>query len=196
MKPFRCLVLVLFVTLLLSQPALAATYTIDTDHTDVGFKIRHLLSNVQGHFRKFEGSFVYDPDKVETWKASATIETASIDTNVPERDKDLRSKNFFEVEKYPTITFTSTKVTDVTPTSAKLHGLLGMHGVEKPVVLNLEIHGVEKDPWGNVTAGFTATIKIDRKDFRLTWNQVLENGKFLVGDEVTITLEVSGLLKE
>ena len=182
--------------LLLSPSVFAATYKIDTDHTTVSFKIRHILTNVQGHFRQFEGSFDYDPTKPEAWKTDATIQAASIDTNVPERDKHLRSPDFFDVEKFPTITFKSTEVTDATPTSAKLHGLLTIHGVEKPVVLDLEIQGVVKDPWGNVIASFTATTKVNRKDFGLTWNQVLEAGKVLVGDEVEITLEVAGLLQE
>lgn len=174
----------------------AATYALDADHTTVSFKVKHLFSNVQGNFRKFEGTFFYDPDKPETWKAESTIQADSIDTNVVERDKHLRSKDFLEVEKYPVITFKSTSVTDVTPTSAKLHGLLTIHGIEKPVDLDLEILGVAKDPWGNVAAGFTATTKINRKDFGLTWNEVLETGGVLVGDEVTITLEVAGLLQE
>ncbi len=196
MKLLKTLFGLFLMLLLMERQSFAATYALDTDHTTVSFKVRHLLSNVQGNFRKFEGRFVYDPDKPEAWQAEATIQAESVDTNVPERDKDLRSAHFFEVDKYPTLTFKSTGVTDVTPTSAKLHGLLTIHGVEKPVVLDLEILGVAKDPWGNVAAGFTATTKINRKDFGLTWNQALEAGGVLVGDEIVITLEVAGLLKE
>ena len=197
MKLFRPLFALGFLgTLLLGQPAFAANYKIDADHTSVSFKIRHILSYVQGNFNQFEGNFVYDPDKPETWQAQATIDAASIDTNVAPRDKHLRSQDFLDVEKYPKITFVSTQATDVTPTSAKLEGLLTIHGVEKPAVLNLEIHGAVKDPWGNARAGFTATTKINRKDFGLTWNKALETGQLLVGDEVTITLEVDGLLQE
>ena len=197
MKLFRPLFALGFLgTLLLGQPAFAANYKIDADHTSVSFKIRHILSYVQGNFNQFEGSFVYDPDKPETWQAQATIDAASIDTNVAPRDKHLRSQDFLDVEKYPKITFVSTQATDVTPTNAKLEGLLTIHGVEKPVVLDLEIHGRVKDPWGNARAGFTATTKINRKDFGLTWNKALETGQLLVGDEVTITLEVDGLLQE
>ena len=183
-------------TLFFTPSVFAATYKIDLDHTSVSFKIRHILSNVQGHFKQFEGVFVYDPEHPETWKVNATIQAASIDTNVAERDKHLRSADFFDVEKYPTITFVSTGVTDVTPTNAKLNGLLTIHGVEKPVTLDLEILGVATDPWKNTRAAFTATTKINRKDFGLTWNQVLEAGKVLVGDEIVITLEVDGLLQE
>ena len=109
------------------------------------------------------------------------------------RDKHLRSPDFFDAEQYPTLTFTSTQVTDVAPTSAKLHGELTIHGVTKPVVFDLTIHGEGKDPWGNLRSGFTATTTINRKDFGLTWNQALETGQLLVGEEVVITLEVEGI---
>ena len=187
---------------LFALPASAATYAIDADHSSVTFKIRHLFSNVTGTFDKFEGTIDYEPDKPETWKAQATIQADSIDTRVEQRDKHLRSKDFFEVEKYPTLTFTSTKVTfnnaravDATAQRAELEGNLTIHGVTKPVVLDLVIHGVGKDPWGNTRAGFTATTKIDRKDFGLIWNKAVETGGVLVGDEVEITLEVEGLSK-
>ena len=173
--------------------AWATTYTIDKDHTTVGFKIRHLFSNVQGTFDQFEGTFVYVPGQSETWKANATIQAASINTKVEPRDRHLRSPDFFNVEQYPTLTFASTQVTDVTPTSAKLHGDLTIHGVTKPVIFDLTIHGEGKDPWGNLRSGFTATTTIHRKDFNLTWNQALESGQFLVGEEVVITLEVEGI---
>ena len=196
MKQFKCFALALLGILFLSQPVSAATYTIDVDHTTVSFKIRHILSHVQGQFRQFEGSFDYDPEKSETWKANATLQAASIDTNVEPRDKHLRSADFFDAEKYPTLSFVSTGVTDVTPTSAKLNGLLTIHGVEKPAVFDLQIQGVAKDPWGNTRASFTATTTINRKDFGLNWSKVLETGQLLVGDEVVITLEVEGLLQE
>ena len=111
------------------------------------------------------------------------------------RDQHLRSKDFFDVAQYPTLEFASTEVTDITPNSAKLHGLLTIHGIQKPVVLDLAIHGEGKDPWGNVRSGFTATTTINRKDFGLTWNQALESGQLLVGEDVDITLEVEGVVK-
>ncbi len=191
----------LFGTLCLLQSlaapsAWAVTYTIDPDHSAVTFKIRHLFSKTSGAFNQFEGTIDYEPEKPETWKTEAVIQAASINTNVEKRDNHLRSKDFFEVEKYPTITFKSTQVTDVTPQTAKLHGDLTIHGVTKPVVLDLQIHGVGKDPWGNVRAGFTATTTINRKEFGLNWNKAVETGGFLVGDEVEITLEAEGLLKQ
>ena len=174
----------------------AATYAVDPDHTAVSFKIRHLFSNVQGQFNKFEGTVDYEPGKPDTWKTSGTIDAATINTNVQERDKHLRSADFFDVEKYPTISFKSTKVTDANDTGAKMEGLLTIHGVEKPVVLDVAIHGVGKDPWGNTRAGFTATTKINRKDFGLNWNEALEAGGVLVGEEVEINLEIEGILKK
>ena len=181
--------------LVFSSPARAATYVLDPDHTAVSFKIRHLFSNVQGTFNQFEGTIEYEPGKPESWKAQAVIQAASIDTRVRQRDDHLRSKDFFEVETYPTITFTSTEVTGASEKEAKLHGLLTIRGVEKPVVMDLKAHGVGKDPWGNTRAGFTASTRINRKDFGLTWNKAVEAGQLLVGEEVEITLEVEGLLK-
>jgi polyisoprenoid-binding protein YceI len=188
--------ILLSVGILFFNPTLfAAAYKIDPQHTTISFKVRHILTPVQGYFRQFEGTFDYDPEKPETWKTEAAIQAASIDTNVEARDKHLRSADFFDVEQYPAMTFKSTGVTDVTPTSAKLNGVLNIHGVEKPVTLDLEIHGVVTDPWGNTIASFTGTTKINRKDFGMAWNQVLETSQFLVGEEVTIVLDVAGILQ-
>ena len=175
--------------------AWATTYAIDPDHTTVSFKIRHLFSNVEGTFDQLEGQFDYVPGHPEQWKAAATIQATSINTRVAPRDKHLRSADFFDVGKYPTVAFTSTTVTEAMETSAKLHGLLTIHGVQKPVVLDLAVHGEGKDPWGNVRSGFTATTRINRKDFGLTWNQAGETGQLLVGEDVEITLEVEGIVK-
>ena len=182
------------IAILLAAPsAWAMTYKIDPDHTTIGFKIRHVFSKVSGTFDQYEGSFDYVPGHPEQWKASTTIQAASINTRVAERDKHLRSKDFFDVERFPTITFKSTGVTEATATGATLNGVLSIHGVERPVTLDLEIHGEAKDPWGNVRSGFTATTKLNRKDFGLTWNEVLETGQVLVGEDVDITLEVEGI---
>lgn len=186
-------VFVLAGTLLVGPSAWAATYAIDKDHTSVSFKIRHLFSKVEGMFRDFEGTIAYDSEHPEQLQATAMIQAPSIDTRVEQRDTHLRSKDFFDVEQYPTITFKSAKVLDATPNSVKLQGVLTLHGVEKPVVLDVDIHGVGKDPWGNVRVGFTGKTKINRKDFGLTWNETLETGQLLVGEEVEITLEVEGI---
>jgi polyisoprenoid-binding protein YceI len=171
----------------------ATTYAIDRDHSSASFKIRHLFSKVEGTFREFEGRFDYVPGAPEQWKVEATIQTASIDTRVAQRDEHLRTADFFDAASFPTLTFTSTQVTEATPTSAKLHGLLTLHGVQKPVVLDLAMHGEGKDPWGNVRSGFTATTTINRKEFGLVWNKTVETGQLLVGEEVEITLEIEGL---
>jgi polyisoprenoid-binding protein YceI len=184
---------VVFLTLTGSTVSWADTYNIDKDHSSVTFKVRHLLSNTAGSFKEFEGTFVFDAEKPETWSASGIIQAASIDTNVSERDKHLRSKDFFEVEKYPVIIFKTVRVIDASKESAKVEGLLTMHGVEKPVVLDVQIHGTGMDPWGKVRSAFTATTKINRKDFGIEYNKVLEQGQLMLGEEVSVTLEVEGI---
>ncbi len=183
-------------TWLWATVAWATTYTIDPEHTAISFKVRHLFAKVQGTFDRFAGEFVYVPGEPEAWTVTATIETASLNTRLAPRDHHLRSKDFFDVERYPTMTFRSTAVREVTPTSATLEGLLSIHGVERPVVLDLTIHGVGEDPWGNLRSGFTATTTINRTDFGMTWNKVVETGQLLVGEEAVITLEVEGIVKE
>ena len=195
MKRKCVLFITMLATLFLAVPSQAATYTVDADHTDVSFKIKHLLSKIPGHFKKFEGSFDYEAGKPETWKAAGTIDVTSIDTNVEARDKHLRSADFFDVQKFSTISFKTTGVKESTGDTAKVDGLITIHGVEKPIVLDVQFNEVVKDPWGNTHASFTATTTINRKDFGLTWNQALEAGQLLVGEQVWITLEVDGLLK-
>ena len=177
-------------------PAQAVTYELDRNHSTVSFRIRHLFAYVRGSFDRFQGQFDYEPGKPEAWKVSAAMEAASINTAVEKRDNHLRSPDFFDTEKYPTLTFTSTGVTDATAQNAKLKGLLNIHGVEKPVVLDLQIHGAGKDMAGKMRSGFTATATINRKDFGLTWNKVLEAGQLMVGEEVEITIEAEGMAKE
>ena len=184
---------VLAAGLLVSSPAWAATYRIDPDHSSVGFRIRHLLSHVTGTFDKLESSFDYEPGHPEQWKVTAAIQADSINTRVEKRDNHLRSPDFFDVAKFPSITFKSTGVSDATATSVKVQGVLTIHGVEKPVVLDVQLHGEAKDPWGNVRAGATATTTINRKDFGLTWNKTLETGQLFVGEEVEITVEIEGI---
>lgn len=195
MKSFRSLASFLVLFAFFSSAAWAAHYNIDPDHTTVSFKIRHLLSYMQGRFNQFEGSFEYDPETPDTWKARMTVQAASIDTNVERRDQHLRAADFFDAGKFPALSFVSTEVTDVTPASAKLNGLLTLHGVEKPVTFDLQMHGAAKDPWGNTRSAFTATTTLNRKDFGLTWNKALETGRLLVGEEVIVTLEVEGILQ-
>jgi polyisoprenoid-binding protein YceI len=171
--------------------AQAATLEVDPAHTGVGFKVRHLFTNVNGRFDRFEGTIAFDPDAPEKTTIEGTIDAASIDTDNEKRDAHLRAADFFDVEKHPKITFESTKVTDVdrAKKTARLHGVLGIRGVEKPVVLEASFLGQGKDPWGNERYGFHAETTIDRKDFGLTWNETLETGGLLVGEDVTIVID-------
>ncbi|MBI3785495.1 MAG: YceI family protein [Deltaproteobacteria bacterium] len=173
----------------------ARHYKVDADHTSVTFRVRHLFSAVKGRFDKFEGEIEFDPAKPDASKVIGNIDVASINTNVAERDKHLRSKDFFDVANFPKITFQSTGVTDLDAAkkSGKMQAELTIHGVEKPVVLEVSFLGEIKDPWGNTKAGFTANTTINRKDFGLTWNQALETGGALVGDDVQIEIDAEGL---
>jgi polyisoprenoid-binding protein YceI len=175
--------------------ASAAHYTIDPDHTTVMFKVRHVIGKVTGTFDKFVGEFDFEPGKPQVWQTSATIDASSINTKVAQRDKHLRSEDFFEVDEYPTLQFVSTKVTDFKDNHAKLHGKLTIRDKTLPVTFDLEIAGAFKDPGGDQRAAFTATGRINRKDFGLTWNDVVETGGVLVGDDVDIELDVEGLLQ-
>ena len=190
----RIMIFFLFLSLLAAE-ARAATYAVDKDHSSVQFKIKHLFSNVKGTFNTFEGTVDYEPGKPEIWKTAGSIDVMSVDTNEPKRDKHLQSPDFFDAEKYPKIEFHSTGVKEATATGAKLEGMLTMHGVEKPIVLDVVINGVGNDPWGNVRAAFSASTKINRKDFGMAWNQALDAGGVLIGEEVQIDLEIEAIQK-
>jgi len=190
---FASLAMTAFVSLSNLTSAHAATYKIDPEHSAVAFHIHHLIGKVTGHFDRFQGTVDYEAGRPAAWKTSATIEAASINTQSAKRDTHLRSEDFFDVEKYPTIAFQSTGVTDVQGSHAKLHGKLTMHGVTKPVVLDLEVGGVAKDPWGGTHAAFTATAKLDRRDYGVEWNQAVEGGGLLIGNEVELELDIEGI---
>lgn len=192
--------LVLAVAFLAGTAAAAAakTFDIDPHHTSVTFRVRHLFTKVNGRFDKFDGKIEFDPAKPERVKVQGSIDVASINTNVDKRDEHLRSKDFFNAEKFPKITFVSTKTSDVDPKSktGKLHGDLTIHGVTKPVVLDVAFLGEGTDPYGNRKAGFSATTTINRKDFGLNWNETLETGGVLVGEEVEIEVSAEGNVAE
>lgn len=189
-------ILIITMMFAVTANASAATYKVDPNHTTVGFKIRHLFSNVTGRFDKFEGTIDYEPGMPETWKSSGTIEAASINTGVAARDEHLRSADFFDTAQFPQIAFKTTKVLESTATTAKLEGLFTMHGVEKPIVLDVDILGEGPDPAGNVHAGFTVKTRLNRKDYGLVWNKALETGQLMVGEEVDITLEIEAILEK
>jgi polyisoprenoid-binding protein YceI len=178
--------------------AVASTWNIDPDHSNLGFKIKHLMvSNVKGNFEKYSGTVEINDKDITKSKVEVTIDTSSVNTNVKKRDDHLRSADFFDVAKYPTMAFVSKKVAVAGQDKLKVTGDFTLHGVTKEVVLDLEgPTGESKDPWGNIRKGATATTKINRKDYGLTWNQALETGGVLVGDEVYITLEVEMIKKQ
>ena len=172
-------------------PALAETWTADTAHSSVGFAVRHMMvSNVKGSFDKFTASVDGDPADPASARISAKIEVASVNTREPKRDDHLRSGDFFDAAKFPEMTFASTKVEKVSANKAKVTGNLSLRGVTKPVVLDVEYTAPVKNPWGKTVVGATATGKVNRQDFGVSWSKSLDGGGVLVGDEVTIQLEL------
>jgi polyisoprenoid-binding protein YceI len=170
----------------------AASWQLDPVHTGVHFKVRHLMvSSVRGDFEKVTGNVVYDEADVTKSSADITIDAASINTRVAKRDADLRGPNFLDVAKFPTIGFRSKRVERAEPGTLRMTGDLTIRGVTKEVVLTIEgPTPAIKDPWGNFRVGGQAITKINRKDFGLVWNAVLESGGVVVGDEVEITIDV------
>lgn len=166
-------------------------YVIDPSHSTASFSIKHMMiAKVHGGFEKLSGTFNYDPQSLANSKIEATIETSSINTRDNQRDTHLKSGDFFDVEKFPTITFNSSKL-EKTIDGMIIEGELTIKGVTKNVKLAVEGPTSEiKDPWGNIKIGASGSTKINRKEFGLTWNAALEAGGLLVGDDVNITLEV------
>jgi polyisoprenoid-binding protein YceI len=177
----------------LSLPGAAATATwqIDPNHSSAQFAVRHLtISTVRGAFTKVSGTVQLDDKDISKSSVDVTIDAASVDTRVENRDKDLRSDHFFDVAKYPTISFKSTKVEQVEPGKLKVTGDLTIHGVTKPVVLDVDGPTAPvKDPWGNQRAAVNATTKINRQDFGVKWNATMDGGGVVVGDDVAITID-------
>lgn len=187
---------VLIATLLSVPTAFAATYAVDTAHTQIHFTIPHLMVfKVRGNFNDFSGTVEVDPDKQTLTSAQATIQTVSIDTRNEKRDGHLRSADFFAVDQHPEITFVTQKISgsadDIT-----VVGDLTIKGISKEITLKGAFLGAATDPWGNKRAGFEATGQIDRRDFGLTYNKALETGGVLVGDIVEIGLEVEAVAQQ
>lgn len=168
------------------------TWQIDPAHSTASFSIKHMMiAKVHGGFEKLSGTLIYDSQNPKETKVDATIETASINTREAQRDTHLKSADFFDVEKFPTITFKSTQIEKTGDDQLVVTGDLTIHGVTKQVRLDVEGPSAEmKDPWGNTKIGASASTKIKRKDFGLNWNAALEAGGFLVGDDVNITLDL------
>jgi len=178
--------------MMMVSAAMAATWTIDPAHSAARFKVRHLMiSNVEGRFGEVTGTINYDESDVSKSSVEATIDARTIDTGAEARDKDLKSANFFEVEKYPTMTFRSTKVEKAGDGRLKVTGDLTMKGITKPIVLDVD--GPSRsitDPWGNVKAGASATATLNRQEFGIAWNKTLDGGGVVVSDQVQITIEI------
>ena len=169
-------------------------WNIDASHSEVGFKVRHLMiTNVKGSFGKYSATVAMEEDNLETSKISFEAEIASVNTGNEQRDGHLKSPEFFDAENYPSIKFESTKMEKAGENEYKLTGNLNVKGVEKSVVLDVTSLGIAKDPWGNTKAGFEVKGKINRNDFNLTWNAALETGGVLVSEEVNLNAEVQFL---
>lgn len=170
---------------------LASPFTLDSSHSEVGFSVKHLMiSNVKGKFGMFDANMDFDV-KTKTFKSlSATIDTDSIDTDNERRDEHLKSPEFFNIKKFDEIKFAMTSYEKLSDDEGKMKGNLTIKGVTKPVVLNVEIGGIGKGFKGETRMGFTLTGKINRKDFALTWNKVLETGGVAVGDKVKLNIEI------
>ena len=171
--------------------AATTTWTIDPAHSVVGFGVRHLMiSTVKGRFAAVDGSVTVQDDDVETAEIDVTIEARSIDTREEKRDAHLRSADFFDVERYPHLRFVSKDVRRTGESELEVRGALTIRDVTRDVKLRVRELGTAQDPWGGRRAGYSASTTIDRKEYGLTWNQALETGGVLVGDDVKIELEV------
>ena len=175
----------------------SATYKLDESHTQIGFKIKHLvISTVSGRFNKYSGTFNFDPATGKLEGIKTSIEAASIDTNEPDRDKHLRGPDFFDVEKFKTIEFVSKNIKNKGKSPAEVKGDLTIHGITKPITLAVTYNGTTTDPWGNERIAFEATGKVNRKDFGLKWNKSLDKGGVMIADDVNIVIEGEAILQK
>lgn len=175
-----------------SEPVARRTrWQIDPVHSNVEFGVRHLMiTTVRGRFTGVQGTVVLDEADPAASSVEVTIDAASIDTREPRRDAHLRSADFFETDRFPVLTFASTRIEGYSASGFTVVGSLTIHGVTREVALRVVPEGRTRDPWGGERAGFTATTRIKRSDYGLTWNQLLETGGLTVSDEVAITLDV------
>lgn len=166
-------------------------WNIDASHSEVSFKVRHLMiSNVRGNFTKFNASVTTEDDAFETAKITFEAEAASVTTHSEQRDAHIKSPDFFDIEKYPTLKFVSTRMEKTGENAYALHGDLTINATTKPVQFTVAMQGLGKDPWGQTKAGFEVSGKINRTDFGLVWNAPLETGGLLVSEEVSLHADV------
>lgn len=184
--PFALALAVLMPALALAD---AAVYKVDPAHSAIGFSVRHFVSNVPGHFRDFDGMIHYDKDKPAASKVEFTVKAASIDTANGDRDNHLRSADFFDVEKFPTLSFTSTGVKPVDADTLEVTGDLTIHGVTKQVTIPVEVLGTMATPRGE-KAGFETSFTVNRKDYGVIWNRVLDAGGTVLGEDVKVHIAI------
>jgi polyisoprenoid-binding protein YceI len=196
MKGLISSILVVF-ALMLPVYTHGATWQIDPDHSSFQFKVRHMtVSNVRGEFKKARGIVIIDDNDITNLKVELALDAGSVNTDHAKRDDHLRSLDFLDVAKYPTITFVSKKVTRVDENRLKVIGDLSIRGITREITVDIEGPTPEvKDPGGNIRRGATGTSKINRKDFGVAWNKVLDSGGLVVGDEVNISVEVEMVKK-
>lgn len=172
-----------------------ATFGVDPVHTTVSFRIRHIVTRVTGRFTECTGSIIGDPSDPAGARIELTIKASTIDTQNADRDKHLRSADFFDVQEYPEITFKSTKIIPKGGDAYDVVGTFSMRGVTKEITVPVVFNGVVKDPWGMERAGFDVTYTLNRKDYGLNWNKALDQGGFVLGDDVEISIGVEAVKK-
>jgi polyisoprenoid-binding protein YceI len=183
-------------SLLAALPMKAETFAIDAGHSEVGFQVRHLISQTRGRFNEFSGTVNLDAKNLTGSTVDFTIKAASIDTNAPDRDKHLRSADFFDTDKFPEITFKSKSIKTTGKDTYAVTGTLTMHGVSKEITLPVSYLGQAKDPWGGTRAGFEAETTLNRKDFGIVWNKAVDNGGVLLGDDVKVSINLETVKKD
>jgi polyisoprenoid-binding protein YceI len=189
--------LLLAATLALAWPATAAeTYKVDASHANVTFQVRHFMSQVSGGFTDFEGTIVIDRARPEASSVEFTIQAHSIETHNDRRDEHLRSPDFFDVASHPAITFRSASVHKVDDDSYEVTGDLTLRGVTKSITLPVQVLGEMKDPWGNQRIGFETSTTINRKDYGVSWNQTLDQGGLVLGDDVKVSINLEAVQEQ
>ena len=171
-------------------PKTFETFVVDPDHSEVGFSVRHLLSRTRGRFGRFRGVVHLDRRQPERSSVQFTVEAASIDTRQKDRDGHLRSGDFFDAANHPEISFVSTSIRRTSDDRYDVTGRFTLRGFTRELTLPVTFHGVARDPWGGERAGFSTEIELNRKEFGMVWNAALDNGGFVLGDEVRVTIDL------
>jgi len=194
---FRRTLIVFSALILLSLPTAAADWNIDQSHSNIGFKVSHLvISSVSGRFNDYSAMIEFDPKNPEKASVDVTVQMASIDTENEDRDKHLRSPDFFNVEEFSTMTFSSKSITMNEDNTFVMTGDLTIKGVTREVRLKGKLNGIVEDPWGKTRAGFAAKTTINRQDFNVAWENKLQDGSLVVGNDVEIILDIELIMAE